>query len=86
MIATANTSDAAPQRDILSIFLKYTQGFASSSLPFKLYEEEPVSNKVIKKLKKRNSRGPYRKYSAQEKRMIIHRVTLKLFRSLQERP
>jgi hypothetical protein len=45
------------------IFAKYSSGSASASLPFKLYQEDSIP-KVAKKLKKRNSRGPYRKYTS----------------------
>jgi hypothetical protein len=46
----------------IHLFTKYIDGSVSSSMPFKLYPQENPS-KLAKKQKKRNTRGPYRKYS-----------------------
>lgn len=63
----------------IHLFSKYTDGSVSSSMPFKLYPQENAS-KLTKKQKKRNTRGPYRKYTVMEKRTIIQRVRMFLFR------
>lgn len=66
---------------IADIFVKYSYGKVHPKMPFKLYLEDSVIEASAKRLKKRNSRGPYRKYNSEEKSEIIHRVNHSLFRS-----
>ena len=52
------------------IFAKYTSGREQPNMPFRLFEAAPAPTK----LGRGGVRGPYRRYSPEEKQAIIDRV------------